>query len=196
MRQFGDRRRVWRCAETGQNQVRELLTQLKSYGFPAPDLSDQSPVFFFDLLLRPGNQSEALREPHLHHRLRISIILLLRQHVFHSCCSMDFYRRHFAEAMHPMVGWGYPHRQARYSSVHPSKGPKPTIGLSGISDAHDALSGSAFARVHSATEDLPPPGPLPTGKQAAEAQAPIDQGKLIVLSVSKVFGAFSFTIIR
>ena len=55
--------------------------------------------------------------------------------------------------------------------VHPNKGTKPTTGLCGISDAHDALSDSAFVRVHVATEDLPPPEPYPTGKQTAEAQA-------------------------
>ena len=43
-----------------------------------------SPMLFVDLLTRPGQQGEALREPRLRHRLRISIILLLRQNVFHS----------------------------------------------------------------------------------------------------------------
>ena len=55
-----------------------------SYGFPAPDLSDQSPMLFVDLLTRPRHQGEALREPRLRHHLRISIILLPHQHVFHS----------------------------------------------------------------------------------------------------------------
>ena len=40
-----------------------------------------------------------------------------------------------------------------------------------ISDAHDTLSGSFFAWVHTATEDLPPPGLYPTGKQTVEVQA-------------------------
>ena len=52
--------------------------------------------------------------------------------------------------------------------VHPNKGTKPTTGLCGISDAQVVLSDSAFARVHTATEDLPPPGPHPTGNQTAE----------------------------
>ena len=47
-------------------------------------LSDQSPMLFVDLLTRPGHQGEALREPRVRQHLRISIILLLRQHVFHS----------------------------------------------------------------------------------------------------------------
>ena len=55
-------------------------------------------MLFVDLLTRPGHQGEALREPRLRHRLRISIILLLRQHVlFHS--------------WPPMGGWGYPYHQ-------------------------------------------------------------------------------------
>ena len=41
-------------------------------------------MLFVDLLTRPGHQGEALREPRLRHHLRISIILLLRHHVFHS----------------------------------------------------------------------------------------------------------------
>ena len=41
-------------------------------------------MLFVDLLTRPGDQGEALREPRLRHHLRVSIILLLRQHVFHS----------------------------------------------------------------------------------------------------------------
>ena len=49
-------------------------------------------MLFVDLLTRPGHQGEALREPRLRHRLRISIDLLLRQHVFHSCCSMQYLR--------------------------------------------------------------------------------------------------------
>ena len=53
---------------------------LNSYGFPAPYLSDQSPMLFVDRLTRPWYQGEALREPRLRHHLRISIILLLRQH--------------------------------------------------------------------------------------------------------------------
>ena len=43
-------------------------------------------MLFVDLLTRPGHQGEALREPRLRNHLRISIILLLRQHVFHSQC--------------------------------------------------------------------------------------------------------------
>ena len=54
-------------------------------------------MLFVDLLTRPGHQGEALREPRLRHRLRISIILLLRQHVFHSWPLMG--------------GWGYPYHQ-------------------------------------------------------------------------------------
>ena len=54
---------------------------------------------------------------------------------------------------------------------YPNKGTKPITGLCRISDAHDTLSGSVFAWVHAATEDLPPPGLYPTGKQAAEMQA-------------------------
>ena len=50
------------------------------YGFLALDLSDQSPMLFVDLLTRPWYQGEALRDPRLRHHLRISIILLLRQH--------------------------------------------------------------------------------------------------------------------
>ena len=49
-------------------------------------------MLFVDLLTRPGHQGEALRNPRLRHRIRISIILLLRQHVFHSCCSMQYLR--------------------------------------------------------------------------------------------------------
>ena len=56
-------------------------------------------MLFVDLLTRPGHQGEALREPHLHHRLRISIILLLRQHVF--------------DSWPPMGGWGYPYHQVQ-----------------------------------------------------------------------------------
>ena len=47
-------------------------------------LSDHSPMLFVDLLTRPGHQGEALREPRVRQHLRVSIILLLRQHVFHS----------------------------------------------------------------------------------------------------------------
>ena len=43
-------------------------------------------MLFVDLLIRPGHQGEALREPRFRHHLRISIILLLPQHVFHSQC--------------------------------------------------------------------------------------------------------------
>ena len=59
----------------------------------------------------------------------------------------------------------------RYQRVYPNKGTKPTTGLCRISDAYDSLSGSAFAWVHAATEDLPPPGSYPTGKKTAEVQA-------------------------
>ena len=68
----------------GSKSGSRAYSSLSSYGFPAPDLSDQSPMLFVDLLTRPGHQREALREPRLRHHLRISIILLLRQHVFHS----------------------------------------------------------------------------------------------------------------
>ena len=59
---------------------------LNSYGFPAPDLSDQSPMLFVDLLTRPWYQDEALLEPRLRHHLRISIILLLHQHGPNATC--------------------------------------------------------------------------------------------------------------
>ena len=36
-------------------------------------------MLFVDLLIRPGHQGEALREPRFRHHLRISIILLLPQ---------------------------------------------------------------------------------------------------------------------
>ena len=78
--------------ETGPGS--RAYTSLSSYGFPAPDLSDHSPMLFVDLLTRPGHQGEALREPRLRHHHRISIILLLRQHMFHS--------------WPPMGGWRYP----------------------------------------------------------------------------------------
>ena len=68
----------------GSKSGSRVYSSLSSYGFPAPDLSDQPPMLFVDLLTRPGHQSEALREPRLRHHLRISIILLFRQHVFHS----------------------------------------------------------------------------------------------------------------
>ena len=42
-------------------------------------------MLFVDLLTRPGHQGEALREPRVCQHLRISIILLLRQHVFNGC---------------------------------------------------------------------------------------------------------------
>ena len=64
-------------------------------------------MLFVDLLTRPGHQGEALREPRLRHRLRISIILLLRQHVFHVPLLL-FY------AIPPMGGWGYPHHQVQH----------------------------------------------------------------------------------
>lgn len=39
----------------------------------------------------------------------------------------------------------------------------------------EIANGSAFAWVHAAIEDLPPPGPYPTGRQASEAQAALEQ---------------------
>ena len=96
----------------GSKSGTRAYSPLNNNGFPATDLSDQSPMLFVDLLTRPRHQGEALREPRLRHSLQVSIILLLRQHVFHSCCSMHFYHRHFVGAMPPMVGWGYPHHQA------------------------------------------------------------------------------------
>ena len=64
------------------------------------------------------------------------------------------------------------------SKVYPNWGTKTTTGLCEISDAHDTLSGSAFAWVHATTEDLPPPGPCPTGKQTAQAHALTKMGNL------------------
>ena len=55
--------------------------------------------------------------------------------------------------------------------IYPNKGTKPTTGLCRISDAHDTLSGSVFAWVHAAPDDLPTPGLYPTGKQTTEVQA-------------------------
>ena len=52
---------------------------------------------------------------------------------------------------------------------------KPTTGLCRISNAHDALSGSAFTWVHAVTEELLLPGPYPNGKQNSEAQAALEQ---------------------
>ena len=83
----------------GSKSSSRAYRSLGQYGFPAPDLSDHSPMLFVDLLTRPGHQGKALREPRLRHRLRISIILLLRQHVFHS--------------WPPMGGWGYPYHQVQ-----------------------------------------------------------------------------------
>ena len=68
----------------GSKSGSRAYSSLSSYGFPAPDFSDQSPMLFVDLLTRPGHQGEALREPRLRQHLLISKILLLRQHVFHS----------------------------------------------------------------------------------------------------------------
>ena len=48
--------------------------------FPLWSLRSITSMLFVDLLTGPGHQGEALREPRLHHHLRISIILLLRQH--------------------------------------------------------------------------------------------------------------------
>ena len=61
-------------------QIRELTVLWGYYGFHALDLSEQSPMLFVDLLARPGHQGEVLREPRLCHHLRISTILLHRQH--------------------------------------------------------------------------------------------------------------------
>ena len=84
----------------GSKSSSRAYSSLGKYGFPAPDLSDQSPMLFVDLLTRPGHQCEALREPRLRHRLRISKIFLLRQYVFHS--------------WPPMGGWGYPYHQFQH----------------------------------------------------------------------------------
>lgn len=49
----------------------------------------------------------------------------------------------------------------------------------------EVATGATFAWVHRATADLPPPGPYPTGKQAAEAQAALDRA-LNALTLAKV----------
>ena len=76
----------------GSKSRSRAFSSLRSYGFSASELSNHSPMLFVDLLTRPGHQGEVLRDPRLRHRLRISITLLLRQHVFHSCCSMQYLR--------------------------------------------------------------------------------------------------------
>ena len=60
----------------GSKSGSRAYSSLSRYGFPAPDLSDQSPVLFVDLLTRPRHQGEALREPRLRQHLRVSIILV------------------------------------------------------------------------------------------------------------------------
>lgn len=49
----------------------------------------------------------------------------------------------------------------------------------------EIATGATFGWVHRAEEGLPPPGPYPTGKQAAEAQAALDQA-LNALALAKV----------
>ncbi len=48
----------------------------------------------------------------------------------------------------------------------------------------EIATGSTFGWVQVVDEDLPPPGPYPTGKQAAEAQAALDQA-LSALALAK-----------
>ena len=93
--------------------------------FPLRNSPINLPCYSSDLLTRSGHQGEALREPRLRSRLRISIILPLPQHVFHSCCSMHFYHRHLADVMPPLGGWeGYPHHQdPAHLSLDTTEGP-------------------------------------------------------------------------
>lgn len=49
----------------------------------------------------------------------------------------------------------------------------------------EIATGATFGWVHGAVEDLPPPGPYPTGKQAAEAQDALDQA-LNALALAEV----------
>ncbi|HBS39802.1 MAG TPA: hypothetical protein DEA75_15595 [Rhodobacteraceae bacterium] len=58
------------------------------------------------------------------------------------------------------------------------------FGLNGGRIA-EVATGVTFAWVHQETVDLPPSGPYPTGKQAAEAQAALDQA-LNALALAKV----------
>ena len=58
------------------------------------------------------------------------------------------------------------------------------FGLNGGRIA-EVATGVTFTWVHQETVDLPPSGPYPTGKQAAEAQAALDQA-LNALALAKV----------
>jgi len=49
----------------------------------------------------------------------------------------------------------------------------------------EIATGATFGWIQKATMDLPPQGPYPTGKQAAEAQAALDQA-LNALAVAKI----------
>lgn len=49
----------------------------------------------------------------------------------------------------------------------------------------EVATGATFGWVHQAEEGLPPQGPYPTGKQAAEAQAALDQA-LNALALAKI----------
>ena len=49
----------------------------------------------------------------------------------------------------------------------------------------EIATGTSFASVPEATSDLPPPGPHPTGKQAAEAQEALDEA-LNALALAKI----------
>lgn len=49
----------------------------------------------------------------------------------------------------------------------------------------EIATGATFGWVHQAEADLPPQGPYPTGKQAAEAQAALDQA-LNALALAKI----------
>lgn len=49
----------------------------------------------------------------------------------------------------------------------------------------EVATGATFGWVFRVTEDLPPPGPYPTGKQAVEAHAALDQA-LNALALAKI----------
>lgn len=49
----------------------------------------------------------------------------------------------------------------------------------------EVATGATFGWVDQVTEDLPPSGPYPTGKQAAEAQAALDQA-LNALALARI----------
>ncbi len=49
----------------------------------------------------------------------------------------------------------------------------------------EVATGATFGWVYQVTEDLPPPGPYPTGKQAAEVQAALDRA-LNALALAKI----------